>query len=211
MTEVCDKITQVIKLLQDHGEIEKDLSLREIYNKYLHPNVLPLDNGKVWQAIQDGSVLNVFQLDSIVGAQAAKKIKPKDISELVNCNGLMRLMTAEKGQETPIDKYVRFKNNIALWYQEMDREGLTKDEQETLEPYFLSSYGVPPSQEQLMLMLMDPDICGFTLAESNTARKIVGKKQMSKIPELKEKVLSTAKSKALGQYVWKYGVGPQMG
>ena len=59
----------------------------------------------------------------------------------------MRLMTAEKGQETPMDKYVRFKNDISLWYKEMDDFGLTKKEQKTLEPYFKSSYGVPPSQE----------------------------------------------------------------
>lgn len=34
---------------------------------------------------------------------------------------------------------------------------------------------------------------------------------MSKIPELKEKVLTQAKRNVLGEYVWKYGVGPQMG
>ena len=123
----------------------------------------------------------------------------------------MRLMTGEKGEENPIDKYIRFKNNISLWYQEMDKYGLTKEEQKTLEPYFKPSHGVPPSQEQMMLMLMDKNICNFTLAEGNAARKIVGKKQMSKIPELKEKVLTQAKSTALGEYVWKCGIGPQMG
>ena len=123
----------------------------------------------------------------------------------------MRLMTAEKGEETPMDKYVRYKKNIELWYQEMNNFGLTKEEQKTIEPYFKSSYGVPPSQEQLMRMLMDENICNFTLAEANNARKIVGKKQMSKIPELQRKVLKEAKSPRLGQYIWKYGVGPQMG
>lgn len=123
----------------------------------------------------------------------------------------MRLMTAEKGQETPMEKYVRFKNDISLWYQEMDKAGLTKKEQKTLEPYFLSSHGVPPSQEQLMKMLMDENICNFTLKEANAARKVVGKKQMSKIPELKEQVLSKAKSLNLGKYVWECGIGPQMG
>ena len=34
---------------------------------------------------------------------------------------------------------------------------------------------------------------------------------MSKIPGLKQKVLEQAKSPALGNYVWKYGAGPQMG
>lgn len=120
-------------------------------------------------------------------------------------------MTQEKGAETPMEKYVRFKNNISLWYKEMDQQGLTKEEQKTLEPHFLRSYGVPPSQEQMMTMLQDPNICGFTLAEANAARKIVGKKQMNKIPELREKVLNSAKSPALGYYVWNYGIGPQMG
>lgn len=123
----------------------------------------------------------------------------------------MRLMTSEKGAETPLDKYVRFKNNIQLWYQEMDKAGLTKEEQKVLEPYFLSAYGVPPSQEKLMQMLMDENICGFTLKEANAARKIVGKKQMNKIPELHEQVLARAKSSALGKYVWECGIGPQMG
>jgi DNA polymerase-3 subunit alpha len=58
---------------------------------------------------------------------------------------------------------------------------------------------------------MDEKICNFSLKEANDARKIVGKKQMAKIPELKEKILTQAKSPNLGQYVWKYGVGPQMG
>ena len=123
----------------------------------------------------------------------------------------MRLMTAEKGAETPMEKYIRYKNNLSLWYQEMDRAGLTKEEQTAVEPYFKQSYGVPPSQEQLMRMLMDNKICGFSLKEANAARKIVGKKQMAKIPELHQQILDKATSTALGKYIWECGVGPQMG
>lgn len=211
VTEVQDKLAEAIRLLQEYNEIDKNLSLREVYDKYFHPSVLPINDKNIWKVLQENSVLNIFQFDSEVGSQAAKKIKPTNILEMADANGLMRLMTAEKGQETPMEKYVRFKNNIELWYKEMDRAGLTKEEQKTLEPYFLSSHGVPPSQEQLMKMLMDENICGFTLKEANAARKIVGKKQMSKIPELKEQVLTKAKSPNLGQYVWDCGIGPQMG
>lgn len=211
VTEVQDKLAQAIKFLQEDGCIEKDMTLREVYNKYFHPNVLPLDRQDIWDAIRDGKIINVFQFDSEVGSQAAKKIKPQTILELSDANGLMRLMTSEQGAETPMEKYIRFKNNIKLWYNEMDRYGLTKKEQKTLEPYFLSSYGVPPSQEQLMTMLMDKDICDFSLKEANAARKIVGKKQMNKIPELHQQILDKAKSNGLGQYVWDCGVGPQMG
>ena len=211
VTEVQDKLAQAIKFLQEDGCIEKDMSLREVYNKYFHPNVLPIKDERVWKAIHEGNIINIFQFDSEVGSQAAKKIKPHTILELSDANGLMRLMTSEPGAETPMEKYIRFKNNIKLWYNEMDRYGLTKEEQKTLEPYFLKSYGVPPSQEQLMTMLMDKNICNFSLAEANAARKIVGKKQMNKIPQLHEDVLNKAKSNSLGQYVWDCGVGPQMG
>ena len=211
VTEVQDKLVETVKLLQKYGEIDNELSLREVYNQYLHPSVLPIDELKYWLKLHDNSVLNVFQFDSDVGSQAAKKIKPSTILEMADANGLMRLMTAEKGEETPMEKYIRFKNDIGLWYKEMNEFGLTPQEQETLKPHFLKSHGVPPSQEQLMTMLMDGNICGFTLAEANMARKIVGKKQMSKIPELRDKVLSQAKSPCLGHYVWKCGIGPQMG
>lgn len=211
VVEVLDKIIQAIQLLQEDGEIDPTLSLREVYDKYFHPDVFPMDDKDMWKALQDGEVLNAFQFDSEVGGRAMKKIAPKSLQELADANGLMRLMPSEKGAEMPLDKYVRFKDNIQLWYKEMDDAGLSKTEQKILEPYFLSSYGVPPSQEQLMRMLMDPNICDFSLADANAARKIVGKKQMSKIPALHEKVLKSARSQLLGEYVWKNGIGPQMG
>ena len=211
VTEVQDKIVETIRLLQKYNKIDNKLTLREVYNKYLHPEILPIENEKIWKSLQNGDVLNIFQFDSDVGSQAAKKIKPKNILEMSDANGLMRLMASEKGEETPMEKYIRFKNNLNLWYQEMTNAGLTENEQKVLEPYFKSSYGVPPSQEQLMQMLMDENICNFSLKEANAARKIVGKKQMTKIPELREKILNTAKSSALGNYIWKNGVGPQMG
>ena len=211
LTEVQDKIAQCIKFLQEYGEIESNLTLREVYDKYFHPDVLNIEDKEVWDNIEQGKILNIFQFDSEIGAQAAKKIKPRNMLELSDANGLMRLMTAEKGAETPMMKYIRFKNNLDLWYDEMKSAGLTKEEITVIEPYFKSSYGVPPSQEQMMKMLMDPQICNFTLKDANAARKIVGKKQMSKIPELKKQVFEQATSSALGKYVWDAGIGPQMG
>ena len=210
VTEVQDKIVQTINFLQQDGELEQNLTLREIYNKYFHPEILPINDPKIWDALSNNSVINIFQFEGAEGIKAAKQLKPHSIQEMSDANGLMRLM-GEEGAERPIDKYFRFKNNISLWYKEMDNFGLTKVEQKTLEPYFKSSYGVPPSQEQLMKMLMDPNICNFSLGEANKARKIIGKKLMDQIPALREKVLSQAKNQKLGQYVWKNGVGPQVG
>ena len=211
LTEVQDKITQCINFLQEYGEIDDSLTLKQVYDKYFHPDVLNIEDPEVWDNIEQGKILNIFQFDSEIGAQAAKKIRPRTMAELTDANGLMRLMTADKDAEQPMVKYIRFKNNLDLWYQEMKDAGLTEDEIATVEPYFKSSYGVPPSQEQMMKMLMDEGICHFTLKEANAARKIVGKKQLKKIPELKEKVLAQAASPNLGKYIWKYGIGPQMG
>ena len=211
LTAVQDIIIKTIDLLQADEVIDPKLTLREAYNKYLHPSVLPKDDKKMWDALAKGSVIGCFQFEGQVGQQAAKKIKPQTPLEAADANGLMRLMASEPGAEMPLDKYVRYKNNISLWYKEMSDFGLTEEEQKYLEPYFKQSYGVPPSQEQLMKMLMDEHLCDFTLAEANAARKIVGKKQMSKIPALRQKVIESAARPKLGEYIWKYGAGPQMG
>ncbi len=209
VTEIQDKIVQCINLLQEDGEIEPDLTIRQVYDKYLAPEKLNIENTKVWDAIDRNEILNLFQFDSEVGSQAAKKIRPRTMRQLADSNGLMRLAPSEKGAEPPMEKYIRFKENISLWYDEMRRYGLTAKEVEAVKPYFEPSFGVPPSQEQLMLMLMDKDICNFTLAEANTARKIVAKKQVKRIPELKMKVQTSAGSPNLGRYIWECGVKPQ--
>lgn len=210
VTEVCDKIVQCIDLIIKSGTV-KEKTVKEFYDAYLHPDVLPINDKKYWDALYNEKILNVFQFDSLVGSQAIKKIHPENIWELTQANSLMRLMASEKGGETPMDKFVRFKNDPMLWKMEMFEAGLSLKEQEVIKPYFEPSYGVPSDQECLMWMLMDKDICGFTLAEANDARKIVGKKQMKRIPELRNKILSQAASPALGNYIWKYGIGPQMG
>ena len=130
---------------------------------------------------------------------------------MADCNSAMRLMASEKGGETPTERYVRMKNDISQWYQEMEKWNLTKEEQQSLEKYYLPTYASPAQQEDMMMILMDKNICGFSLEEANAARKIVGKKQMDKIPILYEKVLSKVKNKNFGEYVWETALKPQMG
>ena len=87
LTSVQDIIIKTIELLQNDNVIEKDLSLREVYNKYLHPAVLPQDDNKMWDALANGYVLGCFQFDSMVGARAAKMIKPHTALEMADANG----------------------------------------------------------------------------------------------------------------------------
>lgn len=210
VTEVQQELVECIQMLQEHGLIEKNLSLREAYDKYLAPESLPLEDDKLWDAIDSGTIMKIFQFDSQVGSQGIKAIQPRSVEELTAVNALIRLM-AEDGQESPLEKYVKQKNNPQIWINEMDNYGLTKAEQKSLKKYLEESYGICYSQEQLMLILMDTDICGFSMEDANAARKLISKKLMDKIPKLKEQVHNAAKSSALGNYVWDIVVKPSLG
>lgn len=210
ITSVQDKITETIHLLQKHNRIDPSLTLREVYNKFLSPEVLDYSDQAVWDSINRGGILDLFQFDSQVGSQGIKKVHPDTLNDLSNTNGVIRLM-AEDGKEAPLDKFVRYKNNIKLWYSEMKSSGLSEPEMKVMERYMLKSHGVAISQECIMWSLMDKDICGFTLAEANAARKVISKKKMDKLPALKEKVLSQAKSEAIGRYEWEYVIMPSAG
>lgn len=210
VTEICDKITNALNLLKDDGYFQECNSLREIYEKYLHPEVINLEDKRIWEALAAGTVLDVFQFNSDVGLQAAKLIKAENPIEMTMANALMRLM-GEKDKERPLDRYVRLKNNIQEWYQEVRARGLSENEIKVLERYYLPRKGVPALQEDLMLVCMDKDIAHFTLKEANNARKVVAKKKMDQIPELKKQFLDNCPNYNFGEYVWETTMGPQMG
>lgn len=209
VTDICDKISITLQLLQENGYFPKTMSFREIYNQNLHPAILDTNDPKIWEALISGDIQDVFQFNTAIGIQTVQTIKPTSPAQLTAANALMRL-AAPEGEERPFDRYVRFKNDINLWYQEMDNFGLTKEEQAILEPYYKRDYGVPASQEQLMLMVMDENISHFTLAESNNTRKVLAKKKVKEIPVIKEKFISQCPSKTLGEYAWKTMMLPQM-
>jgi len=183
--------------------------LRQVYDRYLHPAVLNLEDSHMWDALGNGTVMDVFQFSTGVGLATAKQIKPRDPVQLTSANALMRLM-GEKGKERPMDRYCRLKNDMQLWYKEVRSRGLSEEEIKILEPYYLPNFGTPCSQEDLMEVCMDKNIAHFTLAEANMARKIVAKKQVKKVPELKEKFISQCPNRVLGEYVWETVMEPQM-
>ena len=211
VTEIQDVIVQCLNMLSEYNEVDQNLSLRQLYDKYLHPDVLPIEDSKIWDTLAEGKVLKLFQFDSQVGSQTVKLLRPRSPREMANCNSVMRLMAAEKGGETPTERYNRMKDNMSQWYDEMRRWRISSSDQKILEAYYLETYATPAQQEDMMMILMDPDICNFSLKEANDARKICAKKQMNRIEELHELVLSKATSRQLGEYVWETAIKPQMG
>lgn len=185
-TDAETKITKTLELLLKDNIIEWKGSLRDTYNFYLHPDKLVYNDSKIWDKVCDGKIPSLFQMDTAVGAVGINKMQPHSVEELAAVNGLIRLQ-AQPGEESAVDRYSRFKKDIQEWYKEMQDYGLTDDEVHLLEHYLLDKYGIAYSQEDLMLLLMDPEISGYTIKEADKARKIVAKKKVNDIVKLKEK------------------------
>ena len=145
--EALDKLRASIDLLIKDGRIGWQGSLKKTYDKYLHPDNLDY-SPNLWKPTWENKVLDLFQLDTPVGKQAMRNAKPKDVREAAALNSLMRLMATENG-EMPLDKYTKFKHNIQLWYQEIEKYNVPKKEVEILEKHYLPSSGVPNTQEEL--------------------------------------------------------------
>lgn len=183
-TDAESKIAKCMELLLHDGLMEWQGSLRETYNKYLHPDVLVYNDPKMWDSMCKGQIANLFQFETQVGSVAIKRGRPSNVRELAELNSIMRLQSEET--EQPIDRYVRFRDHPEDWDLEMLEWGLTEHEMELLHKYLDSSHGVSSSQEVLMRILMDPEITGFTLGEANNARRAIAKKQAAKLIQLKK-------------------------
>ena len=208
VTEVSDKIIKCIDLLQEDEVIEKD-TLRNIYNKYLHPEVMDTTNPVIWEHLEAGDVLDVFQFNEGSGLAVAKKCKPKNMFEMTAANAMMRLMS-EKGKESQQDRYVRIKDGgIKIFDKEMRSLDLTEDFIAKMHNHCDIYYGCCPIQEQMMEILMD--IAGFSLGDAGFARKVVAKKQMDKIPTLQNMLYEKITNKTQADYLWDTAVRPQLG
>lgn len=208
VTEACDKIIQCYNLLKEDNQIP-DIGLRDFYNKYLHPEVIDTSDKRIWEHLAAGDILDVFQFSTGVGLAIAKKLKPKDPMEMTAANAMMRLMS-EKGKESQQDRYYRIqKAGIQVFDKEMKDNHLPEEMIEKMHKHCDRYYGCCPLQEQMMEILMD--VAGFTLGEANNARKVVAKKQMAKIPQLKEQVFSKFTNEHNAEYFWENAIAPQLG
>ena len=208
VTEISDKIIKCFELLKTDGQVE-DLDLRDLYNKYIHPEVIDTTDKRIWEHLAAGDVMDVFQFSTGVGLAIAKKLKPKDPMEMTAANAMMRLMS-EKGKESQQDRFARIqKVGIGAFDREMRQAQLPEETIKLMHKHCDRYYGCCAIQEQMMEILMDT--ANFTLGEANSARKVVAKKQMSKIPELKEQVYSRFDNPAAADYIWEVAVAPQLG
>lgn len=173
--EALDKIHACLNLLLDNGVIEWQGTLKDTYEKYLGVYTLERDSEEMWQLLWEHKVLSFFQMEKASGIQAISLSKPHSVDDLAALNSVMRLMAQEKGGESPLHKYARFKEDINQWYEEMSSMGLNQEEQDILKDILSVSYGICEAQEYLFLLVMHPQIGGFSLKWADLLRKAVAK------------------------------------
>lgn len=168
----ADKIHKTLDLLLKYGKIEWKGSLKATYDYYLHPDILEYNDPKMWEILP--SIYSVFQFDTPISAKALSATKPQSAMDLSAANSLLRLMP-DNVDETPIDKYVRYKNNHQEWINDTVRFGLNDDERDCLWEYLADAYGLADSQEKIMRLSMDKRVSGYSLKEANKLRKSIAR------------------------------------
>ena len=211
--EALDKIRKCMDLMLDDGLIQWQGTLRATYDKYFNPAVLDYTSTKMWDIVDNGEINDLFQFDTLVGAEAVKKIKPRSLKQVALASSAMRLM--DTAGFNPIDRYVSYKNDISLWYEEMKEEGLNQDEIEVLKKQLLSGAGCSLEQETMMTISMDDKISGFDIVLANKLRKGVAKKKPEIVEEVKQKFFKMGKERGTREvmlnYSWRIGIMPQLG
>ena len=204
--DALDKMQAELELLLENNVIEWQGSLKATYEKYIGVYTLERNAKDMWEMLWNHKVMSFFQMEKESGVQAVA---------LATINSVLRLMAQEKGAETPLQKYARFRENIQYWYDEMTEYGLTQEEQEILKDIIGVSFGICEAQEYLVLLTMHPKIGGFSLAWGDRLRKAVAKKKPKEFLQLQEEFFANAEekhlSKNLTNYVWNVLICTQRG
>lgn len=123
----------------------------------------------VWNLISSGFTKGIFQLETRLGSEWAKKVKPSNIQELGALIALIRPGSLEAGQS---EEYIDVKfGRKQLNYLHPKLEPILKD-----------TYGCLIYQEEAIKIATE--IAGFSLENADELRKAMGKK----IPELMSKL-----------------------
>lgn len=213
--EAMDKIHACLDLLIKNGYIKELDTLKETYESVLGVYNIERTDEKMWKMVHNHEILSLFQMEQQSGIQGISLAKPNSVDDLAVLNSVIRLMAQEKGAESPLAKFSRFKSNINLWYQEMENYGLTKEEQKILEPILKSSYGICEAQEKFMMLVQIPECGGFDLGWADRLRKSIAKKNPAEYDKLTREYFENAKEKGLSKnlcnYVWNVLVATSRG
>lgn len=134
--------------------------IKDTRNQTLSRDLIPLDDAATFSTISQGMTFGIFQLESNLGRNWAKKIQPSNIEEIASLISLIRPGPLDSGLA---DNYTKNKN-----------EGNFKSIHEKLTEVTKRTYGQPIYQEQIIFACQK--LAGMSLIDSDLVRKTLGKK-----------------------------------
>ena len=147
------------------------------------PNSLPFCKS-TWELFARGDTKGIFQLESDLGKQWSKKLKPKNVEHLSAIGALIRPGCLRAVDENGISmtshycKRANFEEPVESYHPVVDQ---------ILKP----TYGSLVFQEQAMEL--SKDIAGFSLQEADMLRKAMGKKLANEMAKCKKMFIDGAK------------------
>jgi len=160
-----------------------DYALREIerrHQKLVDLEHLPLDDEKAYELLQTGQTKGIFQVESAGITKLLIQAKPRVFEDIVACIALYRPGPLESGMTA---SYIERKNGkTPVVYPHPD-----------LKPVLEDTFGTFVYQEQIMLISQIAG--GFNMAEADTLRKAMGKKNAEVMDKMKEKFVTGAVQK----------------
>ena len=204
--EAADKIHTCLDLLVDQGYVEKKPTLRETYENVIGVYKINRDDEKMWDMVQNHEIVSLFQMEQQSGVRGIALTHPRNVDELAALNSVIRLMASEKGAESPLDKYTRFRKNPNAWDAEMIRYGLTEEERKILHKELDTSNGLSITQEQFMKLVQLPECGGWNLQWADRLRKSIAKKNPKEYEQLTKEFFERVEEQHLSnkfcEYTW---------
>ncbi|AZV47027.1 DNA polymerase III subunit alpha [Nautilia sp. PV-1] len=153
-------------------------------NEDINIDLLTLDDPKVFELIQSGHTLGLFQIESDGMQDLAKRLKPTNFEDIIAMLALYRPGPMDSGM---LDDYIDRKHGrkpISYFFDEFE---------EALKPILEPTYGVIVYQEQVMQIVQA--IGGFSLGESDIIRRAMGKKKFDLMKKYAEEFAQRAQKR----------------
>ena len=213
--EAADKIHTCLDLQVEQGYIKKYPTLRETYENVIGVYKINRDDEKMWDMVQNHEIVSLFQMEQQSGVRGIALTHPRSVDELAVLNSVIRLMATEKGAESPLDKYARFRENPKAWDKEMEQMGLNKEQRDIMHRELDISDGMSITQEQFMKLVQLPECGGWDLQWADKLRKSIAKKNPKEYDALTKQFFENVEAKNLNRafcnYVWNVEVALSRG
>jgi DNA polymerase-3 subunit alpha len=144
--------------------------IKNRYNKDINFATVDVDDKKVYDTIQSGHTIGLFQIESQGMQKLNARLKPTNFEDIIAVLALYRPGPMESGM---LDDFIERKHGRAEIVYQFD----------ALEPILEPTYGVIVYQEQVMQIVQT--IGGFSLGGADLVRRAMGKKIAEEMDKLK--------------------------